>query len=208
MLKHCKRDHNSLNVDKLSAFPSSLYDSLLLAWLNTSQWASFRETTEQLARALDFYDGYLRSQNKKMKTHHLSEAIPIADKTSVELLPVNLTPSKSLTSLSDAVSTKGVYEQIFVGDYIPSDSREKYRCIQDLRRGLRRPCVLCTCSVGGPVGNYLFIWPIQDHVTLEAALNENQKIISQIQSDVPVYHRRTLRKKLISKFGRISPKTS
>ena len=128
--------------------------------------------------------------------------------TSVELLPVNLTPSKSLTSFSDAVSTKDVYEQIFVGDYIPSDSHEKYRCIQDLRRGLRRPCVLCTCSVGGPVGNYLFIWPIQDHVTLEAGLNENQKIISQIQSDVPVYHRRTLRKKLISKFGRISPKTS
>ena len=164
--KHRKRDHNSLNADKLSAFASSLYDSLLLAWLNTPQWASFREATEQLARAVDFYVGYLRSQNKKMKTHHLSEAIPIADKTSVELLPVNLTPSKSLTSLSDAVSTKGVYEQIFVGDYIPSDSREKYHCIQDLRRGLRRPCVLCTCSVGGPVGNYLFIWPIQDHVSL------------------------------------------
>lgn len=68
--------------------------------------------------------------------------------------------------------------------------------------------MLCTCSVGGPVGNYLFIWPIQDHVTLEAALKENQKVISQIQSDVPVYHRRALRKKLISKFGRISPNTS
>ena len=34
---------------------------------------------------------------------------------------------------------------------------------------------------------------------------ENQKVISQIQADV---HHRALRKKLISKFGRISPKTS
>ena len=70
------------------------------------------------------------------------------------------------------------------------------------------PCVLCTCSIGGPVGNYLFVWPLPAHVTLEAALSKNQRVISQIQSDVPVYHRRELRRRLISKFGRISPKTN
>ena len=47
------------------------------------------------------------------------------------------------------------------------------------------------------MGNYLFVWPIKEHVTLETALNENQKIITQIHSDVPVFHRRVLRKKLI-----------
>ena len=80
--------------------------------------------------------------------------------------------------------------------------------MQELRKGLCRPCVLCTYSIGGPVGNYLFVWPIPEHVTLEAALSENQKVISQIQSDVPVYHCRELRKKLIAKFGQISPKTN
>ena len=43
---------------------------------------------------------------------------------------------------------------------------------------------------------------------MEAALSENQKVISQIQADVPVYHHRAPRKKLISKFGRLSHKTS
>ncbi len=70
------------------------------------------------------------------------------------------------------------------------------------------PCVVCTCSIRGPVGNYLFIWLLPEHVTLEASPSENHKVISQIQANVPHYHHRALRKKLISKFGRISPKTS
>ena len=57
-------------------------------------------------------------------------------------------------------------------------------------------------------GIYLSTWPIPKHVTMEAALSENQKVISQIQADVPAYHHRALRKKLISKFGRLSHKTS
>ena len=79
--------------------------------------------------------------------------------------------------------------------------------MQELQKGLCRPCVLCTCSIGGPVGNYLFVWPLPEHVTLEASLSENQKVISQIRANVPIYHHLALRK-LISKFGRIPPKTN
>ena len=49
---------------------------------------------------------------------------------------------------------------------------------------------------------------IPEHVTLEASLSETQKVISHIQANVPLYHHRALKKKLISKFGKISPKTS
>ena len=49
----------------------------------------------------------------------------------------------------------------------------------------------------GPIENYLFLWPLPEHVTLEAALNENQKVVTQIKNEVPVYHRRVLRNKLI-----------
>ena len=58
------------------------------------------------------------------------------------------------------------------------------------------------------MGNCLFIWPLPEQVTLEAALSENQKIVMKIQNDVPVYHRRALRNKLIHSFGSISPKTN
>ena len=58
--------------------------------------------------------------------------------------------------------------------------------------------------MGGPIGNYHFIWLLPAQVTLEASLHENQKIIDKIKTDVPIYHNRALRKHLISQFGRIS----
>ena len=206
--KHRKRKHNNLNADKLAAHVASLFDALLLAWLNVPEWLSFKEATEKLARALDGYLTYLNRQNKKMKVQHDSATMLVADKTSVQLLKRNHTPSHCLSKLNDIISHNAPYEHVFVADYAPSDRREKYRYIQELQKGLCRPCVLCTCSIGGPVGNYLFVWPLPEHVTLEGALNENQRIISQIQENVPQYHHRALRKKLISKFRRITPKAS
>ena len=133
-----------------------------------------------------------------MQIHHASPGISVADKTSVQLLKTNNTPSGLLDKLNDAISHKAPYHFLFIADYAPSDRREKYRYVQELQKGLCRPCVLCTCSIGGPVGNYLFVWPLPEHVTLEASLCENQKVISQIQADVPQYHHRALKKKLIS----------
>ena len=205
--EHRKREHVNMSADKLAEYIASLYNLLLLSWLNTSKWREFREATEKLAQALDSYLSYMRSQGKKMKEHHISPGVPVTDKTSVQLLKVNDTPSPCLSTLNDAITQKAPYEYVCVAEYAPSDWHKKYEYVQELQNGLTCPCVLCTCSVGGPIGNYLFVWPLPPHITLEAALVENQKVISQIQSSVPVYHHRALRNKLISKFGRISSRT-
>lgn len=76
--------------------------------------------------------------------------------------------------------------------------------IQQLKDGLSKPCVLCTYSVGGPIGNYHFLWGLPPHITMEAALQENQHLVSKVQTDVPIYHHRYLKKQLISRFGLIS----
>ena len=62
--------------------------------------------------------------------------------------------------------------------------------------------------MGGPAGNYHFMWLLPDKVTLEASLHENQKIIDKIKADVPTYHNRALRKHLISQFGHISKQSN
>ena len=87
--KHRKREHVNLNADKVATHVASL-DHLLLAWLNTPEWLCFREATEKFAHALDSYLSYLRSQNKKMKVYHDS---PASDKTSIQLLQANQSPS-------------------------------------------------------------------------------------------------------------------
>lgn len=91
-----------------------------------------------------------------------------------------------------------------MGDFAPVDRKKRYMYIQLLKSGLSKPCVLCTYSVGSPVGNYHFIWCLPPHVTMAAAVQENQRLISKIQTNAPAYHHRYLRKQLISRFGLIS----
>ena len=62
--------------------------------------------------------------------------------------------------------------------------------------------------MGGPAGNYHFMWLLPDKVTLEASLHENQKIIDKIKADIPTYHNRALRKHLISQFGHVSKQSN
>ena len=99
-----------MSADKLATYVASLYDALLLAWLDTPEWHAFKEATEKLARALDSYLSYLRSQNKKMQIHHDSPGISVAAKTSVQLLKPNKTPPGLLRKLNDAISHKAPYE--------------------------------------------------------------------------------------------------
>lgn len=203
-LKHCKRSLSNLNYDTLAVHVSSLYDALLLSWLNTDKWNVLKVATRELAKSLDKYTAYLRSQSKKMALHHTSESISVADRTSLKVLNLNLCPPKALQKLNDDLLLKQGYEILCVEEYAPADRKKRYLFVQDICKGLGKCCVLCTYSVGGPMGNYHFVWPIPDCVGLEASLCENQKIVADIQAAAPTYHRRVLRRHLVTQFGRIS----
>jgi hypothetical protein len=92
---------------------------------------------------------------------------------------------------------------VCLGDFAPVDRTQRYLYIQKLKNGLSKPWVRCIYSIGGPVDNY-FLWSVPPHVPMEAAMQENQRLIAKVQEDAPVYHHRYLRKQLISKFGLIS----
>ena len=136
--------------------------------------------------------------------HHRSEQSPVVENTSVILLPINPIPRDSLKQINDEICSKQPYEMICVGDFVPVDRKKRYVYIQQLKNGLSKACVLCTYSVGGPIGNYHFLWSLPPHVTMEAALQENQRLVSKVQTDAPAYHHRYLKKQLISRFGLIS----
>ena len=133
------------------------------------------------------------NQCKTMAAHHSACSIPVADRT-----------SKALWKINDAVQKCEAYEVVAVEEYAPSDRKKRYKFIQDLSQGLVKWCVFYTYSVGGPVGNYHFVWHLPPKVSMEAALCENQKVIASIQSTAPTYHHRALRQELISYFGRLS----
>lgn len=204
--KHRKRQSTNINSDTLSAHVSSLYDVLLLSWLCTKKWEGLRAATLTLAKSLDSYLAYLKEQSIQMTLHHYSAPQSVADNT-ISVLASNPFLTPQLRKLDADIQTKKPYEVVHVDEYIPADRKKRYRFIQDLQKGLCKR-VLCTYSLGGPVGNYHFIWLLPDEVTLEASLHENQKIIDKIKADVPTYHNRALRKHLISQFGRISQQSN
>ena len=86
--KHKKRKHVNVNSEKLNSLVKLLYDHLLVAWLNPSQWSAFHHATEVLASNLNSYLQYLinKSQSTKMKTHHSVLDMLVKDTVSVQLL--------------------------------------------------------------------------------------------------------------------------
>ena len=106
--------------------------------------AHFQGNNGKLACALDSYLSYLRSQNKKMQIHHYSPGIVLQTK------PLFNHQAFSASSMMLFLTNLCI---IFCSLYAPSDRWKKYRYVQELQKGLFHPCVLCTCSIGGPVGN-------------------------------------------------------
>ena len=93
-----------------------------------------------------------------------------------------------LNPICEALKGKDCYDPISVRDFAPVDQREQYAYITQLERGLSVRCVMITRSFGSNVGNYRFIWKIPEHITLENALAENQRVVSKILQDLPTYH--------------------
>jgi hypothetical protein len=139
-----------------------------------------------------------------MALHHDSESLPVAERTVLKILDINLCPLNGLRKLNDDIMRKQAYDMVCIEDYAPVDRKKRYLFIQDLYQGLSKRCALCTYSVGGPMGNYHFLWPIPDGASLESMLNENQSVIAAIQTAAPTYHHRALRQHLITQFGKIS----
>ena len=110
-----------------------------------------------------------------MTTHHESNML-VKDNVSIQLLmKTDPKPSGYIKALDIQLLQKAPYEHLYIGDFMPSDRRERHFYVQELKKGLSHPCVLCICSIAGPIGNYLFVWPLPEHVAMEIALNKTRR---------------------------------
>jgi hypothetical protein len=166
-----------------------------------------KTAVEELTAAIEFYVYELAEKNKAVKKHHGTDEVA-SDELSFSVLEVTNDFPIVLKPLVEALRCNQVYEPVFVREFAPVDRRDRYTYIRLLERGLPMKCVLCTKSFGASIGNYHYVWKIPVHVTLESALHENQAIVATINSHLPKYHTRCMRREFISKFGLISPKTS
>jgi len=60
---------------------------------------------------------------------------------------------------------------------------------------------------GSNISNYLYIWIVPEHVILENALSENQRVVSDITAQLPSFHTCAMKREFMSCIGRIGPTT-
>ena len=201
--KHRKRSHTNMSSDTLKKHASCLKTFLLSPWMKRPVWNTIRKSIEELTESIE---SYCFEKNKAVKIHHDTPVVA-SDDLAISLLKVTNDFPIILNPVCEALKQTDCYDTISVRDFAPVDRRERYAYIRQLERGLSVRCVMITRSFGSNIGNYRFIWKIPEHVTLENALTENQRVVSKILQDLPMYHTRCMRREFVSKFGRISPTT-
>lgn len=203
--KHRKRERVNLSEVELRGLSSDLFVLLLNSYWKRNEWSSFKEHVEALARSLVDYADYLSDKNKKMKNHH-SQSLPtrqISENLSISFISASVNVPPLLSELNSALKNSQPFSIIEVSDFCPEGPREKYKYIQKVHESLCVPAALLTYSGGGNVGNISVIWKMPD-------VSDNQisaclPLIENFKQKIQIYHTRSMRKALFTKFGRIAP---
>ena len=137
---------------------------------------------------------------------HLSE-MPIrqlSDSLSVEIIQ-KTSCIPCFAELNAAIDNLDTYQHLCLSDFLPSDAQPRYRFLQKIKCGLMKPVVLLTYSPGNNKGNLHFVWQFDDTSTSDI-FEKSLSVVECVKPLLPQYHTRSMRKSLISKFGRVSSK--
>jgi hypothetical protein len=133
------------------------------------------------------------------------------DNSTVRYITKRTEVAGCLKPLNDVLQSKSTYQPVFVGDFAPSDRRQRYSYIKEVEKGLLISTVFLTYSPGGSAVNHHFIWRVPDSFDVDAAISENpenQQVIDAIKRELPVYHTRAMRRQFVDMYGKLMKGTS
>jgi len=167
------------------------------------KWEGLKDCVCKLTTVIEDYCAYLDHQCKSAKLSHNS-LVSISISEVINFLPKIPLVGSRIKEIDCVVSEKPCYEQIFVNEFCPVESRKKYLFIQELKKGLTVSAISCTFSMGSRLGNYQFLWKLPESVTVAASTPENVCIIIEIKATLPTFHSHTLRREFINRYGAVA----
>ena len=170
-----------MNTDALRRHACGLKHFLLSPWMKSDRWATMKQAIEDLTESIESYVLELVEKNRSVKRRNESSVGVASDDLSFHIVNVTTEYCSALKPLVEELESKDCYEPLFVRDFAPTDRHLRFTYIKHLEKGLPVKSVICTKSFGASVGNYHYIWKLPLHVSLENALSENQRIVSDIQ---------------------------
>ena len=162
--KHRKRSISNMNRDQLLEYATV-----------QPQWNTFKPALLQLIESLSAYASYLSVRSKAMKLCHDSTTpvINFSDASAVRYLQKSPSVSPLLSNIDAALASSKLYQILYVNEFVPKGSRQKYLYIREIERGLSLPCFFFTYTHRYNVENYHFIWRVPDDVSIESCHTQN-----------------------------------
>ena len=96
-----------------------------------------RESVVELRDSLSGYASYMQTKSTYQRLHHMME-VPAAnptDNSTIRYVTKRTEVLGCIKSLNDALQAKSTYQPIFVGDFAPSDRRQRYSYIKEVEKG-------------------------------------------------------------------------
>ena len=203
--RHRKRSHTNLSREMLVTHSQTLFSLLTKDFWSKPAWQDMKKATETLARSLASYADLLIEKRSRMELVHNSPEVvrTIGENLTVRYTHTRVQPPSYLSPLSDAVMSAGLNVPVEIGQMLPTDRRQKYDWVEEIRKGLRVPLVHVTYSPGSNVGNVHWIWQ-SDATSIDSALQKVQPIIEHLKQKIPQYHTRAMRREAYAKFGLVT----
>ena len=139
--KHRKCTKGNLTCSEISRHSLVLQDNLQASWFKKDCYKALRDATEDLMGSLSSYAAYLK-KSKSQKVHHQSDtpSVTPSDSSHLEYLSKITQRPTSLGPIEDELKVKEPYIPVAVGDFAPSDRKQRYRCVL-----YSPPPSLCVC---------------------------------------------------------------
>ncbi|GBC32615.2 hypothetical protein GLOIN_2v1880501 [Rhizophagus irregularis DAOM 181602=DAOM 197198] len=170
--KHSRKlfDANELNLHCQSLAPCATSSWMLMAnfdWL--------RGAFDNFIVAISNYTGYLQCHRNVTAVNHASES-PY-DPSIKQQRSNNLPP----------------WKPVDLEEYLPNDPVQRMRYIQGLPHAFSFKIGEYRFSSGNNAFNAISIWKVDEHVNEDLIIQENTRIVMELQADAPRYHTRAMR---------------
>ncbi|CAB5180640.1 unnamed protein product [Rhizophagus irregularis] len=194
--KHSRKlfDANELNLHCQSLAPCATSSWMLMAnfdWL----CGAF----DNFIVAISNYTGYLQCHRNVTAVNHASES-PIRSidqatmikvhKCNIWVTPIDKTKYYRLEQL---LSNLPPWKPVDIEEYLPNDPVQRMRYIQGLSHAFSFKIGEYRFSSGNNAFNAISIWKVDEHVNEDLIIQENTRIVMELQADAPRYHTRAMR---------------
>ena len=202
--KHKKRKKSLGNLKKedIVTYSAQLFTMAACSYMKKTKWVGIKESILRLAENLRKYGNSLEKQSARTAESHKRLFVSDVDEWNILQPRLIGTPSEMAhyNELRKALHSINVYEVIFLNEFCPNDRKRKYDYLKNIFTPFN--CTMYTYTGGKQ--HLHFIWKVDAlHDTTER-INRNEIIKKQLESKLPTYHSRGMRKEFLSKFGRIT----